>query len=304
MRIFVTGASGYIGAAVAAALARAGHEVLGLVRSESRGREGAGQEVRPVVGSLEEPRAWIESARESEVLIHCAAEFSPRMAELDARAIDALLEAARSASRARLIVYTSGCWIYGDTGGVAVNEASPLNPFAMVRWRVGHEEKILDADGGPLRTLILRPGCVYGGRGGLTASWFESASRDGAARVIGGGRARWTMVHIADLAHAYLLAAESPWRRDVFNASDRSRFTTGECAEAASRAAGAGGRVTTTAVNDAANELGPMAEALAADQHVDASKAVRMLGWQPRHGGFVDGAERYYLAWKAGTERK
>jgi hypothetical protein len=48
--------------------------------------------------------------------------------------------------------------------------------------------------------------------------------------------------------------------------------------------------------------FGPMAECLAFTQHVDASKAVRMLGWQPRHGGFVDGATRYFTAWKASAD--
>jgi len=64
-------------------------------------------------------------------------------------------------------------------------------------------------------------------------------------------------------------------------------------------AATGGDRVTTTPVQEAAKTLGPMAECLALDQHVDSSKAVRMLGWQPRHGGFVDGAMRYHGAWKA-----
>ena len=111
------------------------------------------------------------------------------------------------------------------------------------------------------------------------------------------------MVHVADLARAYRLAAESPWRREIFNVSDRSRFTVYECAEAASRAAGAEGRVSTIPVEDAAKEMGPFAEALAADQHIDSSKAVRQLGWQPRHGGFADSAARCYLAWKTFSER-
>jgi nucleoside-diphosphate-sugar epimerase len=168
-----------------------------------------------------------------------------------------------------------------------------------VAWRPEHEDHVLRADRGPLRTIVLRPGCVYGGRGGLTGAWFSSAAQNGAARVIGDGRGRWTMVHVADLARAYRLAVESAVRREVFNVSDRSRFSVLECAEAASRAAGAGGRVQTVPLDEATAQMGGFAEALAADQHVDSSKATRMLGWQPRHGGFVDGVERYYLAWKA-----
>jgi len=303
MRIFVSGASGYIGSAVAAELAAAGHDVLGLVRSESRGVRGAIHEVRPVIGSIENPDTWADAAAHCQILIHCAAEFSPRGAELDSEAVDAMVDTAKRGGLPRLIVYTSGCWVYGNTGDAAADESAVRTPFAAVAWRPEHEDRVLRADAGAVRVMVLRPGCVYGGSGGLTAMWFGSAAKDGAARVIGDGRGRWTMVHVADLARAYRLAAESPWRAEVFNVSDRSRFTTLECATAASRAAGAGGAVETVPVENALKEMGPFAEALAADQHVDSSKAARLLGWQPRHGGFVDGVERYQLAWKTAAER-
>lgn len=303
MRIFVAGASGYIGSAVTAELARAGHQVLGLVRTQARGHRIAINEVQPVIGDMQTPESWLPAARNCQVLIHCAVEYSPEGPELDARTGSALVDAATAAGLPRLIIYTSGCWVYGNTGPEAVDESSPLNPFPVVAWRPEHEQQILRADSGPVRTIVLRPGCVYGGSGGLTATWFASAAESGAARVIGDGRGRWAMVHVADLALAYRLAAESPSRREVFNLSDRSRFTIQACAEAASHAAGGGGRVTTVPVEDAAEEMGPFAEALAADQNIDSSKAARQLGWHPRHGGFVDGVSRYYLAWKTFNER-
>src|SRR5579884_1109772 len=184
MRVFVSGASGYIGSAVAAEMARSGHEVLGLVRSAERGSAIARREVRPVVGTMQDSEAWIATARECQVLIHCAAEYSPEAPKLDDGVISAMIEAA-SVGRPRLIIYTSGCWVHGNTGPAAVDEASPLNPFDVVAWRPEHEDRVLHADRGPLRTMVLRPGCVYGGRGGLTAAWFSSAAQNGAARVIG-----------------------------------------------------------------------------------------------------------------------
>ncbi len=72
-----------------------------------------------------------------------------------------------------------------------------------------------------------------------------------------------------------------------------------ECAEAASRAAGAGGRIKRVSVDEAQRTLGPIAHGLVMNEHVDSSKATRLLGWQPRHGGFVDAADRYHAAWKA-----
>ena len=169
----------------------------------------------------------------------------------------------------------------------------------MVKPRVETETLILEANGGRLRTIVIRPGCVYGGAGSLTASWFDSAEKEGAARIVGDGKFRWAMVHLSDLAEAYRLVAESAFGGEVFNLTDRSRFTVLECAEAASAAATGAGKVESIPVEVAAKSMGPMAECLALDQHIDSSKAARLLGWQPRHGGFMDDVARYYRSWKA-----
>lgn len=298
MKIFVTGASGFIGSAVAEELARSGHDVLGLVRSETKGRALAAREVRPVVGTMQEPGGWSDAARDCPVLVHCAAEMSADFTQLDRRTIDALLESARAARAPRLVVYTSGVWVYGDTGTRCVDESSPLNPPAVPRPRSETEVRVLAANEGLVRTVIVRPGCVYGGSGSLTAMWFESASKSGAARIVGDGSNRWAMIHREDLAILYRLVIGSPARGEVFNATDRSRFTVLECASAASRLAG-NGSVESTPLARATKEMGGLAECLALTQHVDASKAGRLLGWNPRHGGFVDGVTRYFAAWQA-----
>lgn len=303
MRVFVTGASGFIGSAVAAEFARAGHEVLGLVRSPEKARELHAAEVATVVGTIESRAEWIGRAGECEVLVHAAAEHSARAFDLDREFVVALFDAARAAKASRLFVYTSGVWVYGDTGGRRVDEATVPTPHPFVARRIEHERLVLEADGGLLGTLVIRPGCVYGGSGSLTGSWFATAVKEGAARIVGEGGNRWTFVHRDDLARLYRLAAESGVRGEVFNATDRSRSTVLECAQAASRAAGAGGRTASTPVAEAVRKLGAFAECLALDQHVDSGKAVRRLGWQPRHAGFADEAERCFRSWKAAAER-
>lgn len=180
-----------------------------------------------------------------------------------------------------------------------MDESTPVNPPGMVKARVETERLALAASGDRLRCIVIRPGCVYGGAGSLTGLWFESAEKDGAAQIVGDGNFRWSMVHIADLAEGYRLAAESAAGGEVFNLSDHSRFTVLECAEAASTAATGAAKVKSVSVDDAAKTLGAMAECLTLDQHVDSSKAARLLGWQPRHGGFVDDVARYYQSWKA-----
>lgn len=298
MRIFLTGASGFIGSAVARALARAGHDVVGLVRTQDKARALEASEVSTVLGDMGEPARWLGAARDCSALVHCASETSAKHWELDARTTDELLGIAVNAGRPRTVLYTSGVWIYGATGAKLVDEATPPEPIDLAKPRVAIEQRVLAAGGGDVRTLVVRPGCVYGGAGGgMTSPWFEGATQ-GALQVVGTGRERWAMVHVEDLADLYVRALESP-HGGVFNATDRSRFTVLECARAAMRAAGAEGEPQIVPAEKARGAMGPFADALALDQHVDSRKAAALLGWQPRHGGFVDGAERYYRSWRA-----
>lgn len=76
MRIFVTGATGFIGFAVASSLARAGHKVYGLARSAEKAQRLPAAEVLPVMGEMSQPDTYLEAASRCQVLIHCAAEYS------------------------------------------------------------------------------------------------------------------------------------------------------------------------------------------------------------------------------------
>ena len=131
------------------------------------------------------------------------------------------------------------------------------------------------------------------------APWFADPSAGKPPTVVGDGRNRWTMVHADDLADAYLRAGESGLGGEIFDISDRSRATVLEMAGAAARAAGYRAEIRPLPLAEARKTMGDFAEALALNQHIDARKAVRLLGWQPRHGGFLDEADLYYRAWRA-----
>ncbi|HEY1435259.1 MAG TPA: NAD-dependent epimerase/dehydratase family protein [Thermoanaerobaculia bacterium] len=297
MKVFITGAAGSLGSSAAAAFRRAGHEVWGLVRSAEKGRALAREEVHPVLGDLEKPESYSAAAESCSVLVHAAAVYGSGAYAFDRKAIDGLLEAGRRGPRPKTLIYTSGTWVYGNTGARLVDETAPPSPAPHVAERPRSEQMVLGAAG--VRGLVLRPGCVYGRQGSLTALWFESAVRQQTLAVVGDGGNRWACVHLDDLGEAYVRAAESGLGGEIFNVTDRSRSTVLEMAAAVARVTGFAGTIATVPVAEAAGRMGTLAECLALDQHVDARKAVRLLGWQPRHGGFADEAGECFEAWKA-----
>lgn len=299
MKIFVTGANGYIGFAVASRLAARGHHVMGLVRSAEKARRVACAEIIPVIGSMNDPESYTQATQSCELFIHCAAEMSAEFHALDRKTVNQLIHIAHQSTLQRSFIYTSGVWLYGNTKNNVVTERSALNPMQLVLPRQETESIVMNANSAQLSTISIRPGCVYGGRGGLTATWFDSAIKNGQAQIVGDGHFRWAMVHVEDLADLYVRAAESYLSGEIFNATDRSRFSILKCAQAASRAAGKSSNLQTILLEDAAKTMGDFAECLTLDQHVDSSKAANLLNWQPRHGGFVDGVERYFTAWQA-----
>jgi nucleoside-diphosphate-sugar epimerase len=296
MKVFVTGATGFIGFNVSKAYRRAGHSVWGLTRSNEKAQMLARHEIQPVVGSMQQPEDWADTAINCSLLIHAAVDYQTDPFALDKQTVEFLLSLSGQGPRPKTLIYTSGVWVYGSTGNEPADETTPLNPPKMVKRRPTAEELVLKASG--LRGIVIRPGCVYGYQGGLTGMWFAAAVKEKALTAVGDGSNRWTMVHADDLAEAYLRAGESGLSGEVFNITDRSRWSIGDMLAAVARVTGFTGKVRWLPVSEAAKTMGDFAECLALDQHVDSRKAVRLLGWQPRHGGFVDDADTYYLSWR------
>jgi nucleoside-diphosphate-sugar epimerase len=300
MKVFITGATGYVGFNVASAFRRAGHEVWGLARSEEKAAMLTRNEIHPVIGTMQKPESFGKTAEECSVLVHAAADMSGDMVDLDKKTVEALLRASKAGARPKTIIYTSGVWVHGNTGDRLVDETAPLTPARLVSWRPPHERLVLGAD--KVRGIVIRPGCVYGRQGSLMNSWFEGASKERMLRVIGDGTNRWATVHIDDLAQGYLRAAESGLGGEIFDLVDSSRSTVTEMVRATARVAGYTGRIDYIPLDEAVKSMGPYAECLALDQHVDRSKALRLLYWTPRHESFVDGIETYFASWKAWQE--
>jgi nucleoside-diphosphate-sugar epimerase len=292
MRVFVTGATGYVGAAIVAALVRAGHEVSGMSRSPERDDVVRRLGATPVRGTLGAVAAVPDLAGH-EALVHAAVDYGLGP-PADEEAIDALVAAARAARRPVTVVYTSGVWVLGETPTPATESAPTDHPAAAVAWRPRHERKVLDAAAGEVVTAVVRPGIVYGEKRGLVSPWFADAARGVAPRVVGPGRNRWPFVHRDDVAELYRLVVE---RRagGVFHGVDGASPTVADAARAAGAAAGREG-VEVVPIEHARQTVGAMADALAMDQVVVAERA-RALGWQPRRGPFLAEARAAFREW-------
>ena len=295
MRIFVTGASGYVGSAVVRALTEGEHRVTGLTRLAENASYLETLGARAVLGDLRDSASFEDEARAADVIIHVAAEDSGMRATVDRLALEALLGFA-SEGEARQLIYTSGCFVLGETGSEPAHEdASTDDPIPYSAWRVPHERHVLDADTPGLATAVIRPGMVYGGREGAFARFFSTAERCGAAEFIGDGANRWSPVYRGDVGRLYRMVVEATGRGIFHCAEEAARV--GDLAMAASRAAGAGGATTRVRVEQARKDLGGFADALTYDQVMGCGRA-RELGWEPQHAPFRESAADVYREWK------
>jgi nucleoside-diphosphate-sugar epimerase len=276
MKVFLTGATGYIGSAVAEELMAAGHTVAGLARSDEAVERLEENGVTPVRGDLKEPAGLTGPIAAADGVIHAG---TTNDAGLDLAVVAAMLEAL---APGKAFVYTSGTWVLGNTGDQPADETAAINPTPLVAWRPALEQATLAAANKGLRATVIRPAMVYGRGGGLMATFVQTATEQGAARYIGSGENRWALVHVEDLANLYLRVLESAEAGSLWHAADGPSVLVKDIAEAASFAADAGGRTESWPVEEARAQLGAFADALLLDQVISADKARQTLGWTPR----------------------
>jgi len=299
-RVFITGATGYLGHTIALRLLRSGHAVFGLTRDPARARMLADAGVTPVTGDFGDPETFLSELKNCDCVVHAALEAGPDASRQDQRALEAI-QAAVEDGRVRRVLYTSSLWVHGDTAGTIVDENSPLDPPEIAAWRAPHEEVVLDLLEHDVTAIIFRPGMVYGGYRGRFGGWFREAREKGTVTYPGGDQ-HWCTVHVDDVADAYALALEDGPAGARFILTDESRPTVHELAEAVAHVASA--RAVRVAPDDMSETFGPAGEALMMDLQATAGRARRELGWTPMHGSFVSEAERLFNDWRAGREAR
>lgn len=278
MKVFITGGSGYIGRRTVEALVRRRVEVTALVRGDTSARTVSELGAVPVRGGLTDAAVLRDAARAADGVIHLGQHYGPDTAEVDRAAAEALQDGAG----ARPYVHTGGVWVYGDTDGVA-DEDAPLNPPQLTAWRLENEKRVLARAATGERPVVVMPGVVYGRSGGLVEMFYAAPGRaDGAVPLIGDGSNHWSMVHVDDIAELYVLALSAPAGTSYAGVAGRNP-TAGQVSDAVSRSIGHPGAVRSLSSAEAEERMGPIAEAFALDQRFSGARAVQDLGWAPAH---------------------
>ena len=165
-------------------------------------------------------------------------------------------------------------------------------------FRPDHERLVLDAAGDHLRTIVVRPGVVYGGGGGMVGDIF-SAATNGLVRVVGDGNNHWPLVYDRDLADLYAKLAVNQEASGVYHANDEGDERVNDLVSAISPYLPVRPDVRNVPIEEARTKMGPFADALALDQLVRSPRA-RALGWTPTLHSVAGNAARLLEEWRAG----
>ena len=282
MKIFVTGANGYIGGSVAAALIAEGYTVRGLVRSNAKADVVAARGIDPVVGSLEDADLLRAEARAADGVVNAASS--------DHRgAVEALISGLSGSGKP--FIHSSGSSIVadlamGEPSDRVFDETMPIEPQAEKAARVAIDRLVLSAAG--IRSVVLCNTMIYGDALGPSAQSVQipalvrQANSSGIARYIGRGLNRWSNVHIADVAALYSLAiAKAP--ASAFMYVESGEEALGEIVKAIAARLGLGDAQSMSAEQAIATWGRNMAVFSLGSNSRVRGKAAADLGWRPNH---------------------
>jgi nucleoside-diphosphate-sugar epimerase len=289
VKIFVTGASGYIGGAVATLLASQGHEVRGLVRSPNKANGVRAKGIVPVIGTLDDSALLTAEAKAADAVINAANSDHKG-------AVEALL--AGLAESGKPFIHTSGTSLVGDEAmgepsDATFTEDTLVKPEPDKEHRVALNKLIVDAAPG-VRTIVLCNSLIYGHSFGPPAQSVQipplvaQAKESGIPRYVGRGLNIWSNVHIADMADLYALALEKA-SAGSFYYVENGEAAFGDLVRAIGsvlKLAPAQSWPAEAAVAKWGRELAVFA--LGSNSRVRAAKARKELGWQPKHGSALD----------------
>jgi nucleoside-diphosphate-sugar epimerase len=288
MRIFVTGASGWIGSAVVPELLGAGHQVTGLARSDASAAAVAAAGAEVLRGDLDDLDTLRAGAAGSDGVIHLAFihDFSDFQASVtaDRRAIETMSAALEGSGRP--IVIASGTAAVPGHVATERDESAPGSPVA---GRAANAQLALDRAGRGVRSSVVGlPRTVHGDgdRHGFIARLIAIARDQGVSGYVGDGSSRWPAVHVLDAAHLFRLAVEQA------PAGSRLHAVGDEGVPTRDIAAVIGRHLNLPTASVPAEDFGWLGQIFAVDQPASATLTRELLGWRPVQPGLIEDLDK------------
>ncbi|GAB3576576.1 SDR family oxidoreductase [Amycolatopsis endophytica] len=292
MRVFVTGATGFIGSAVVRDLLEAGHQVLGLARSDASASVLAETGAEVHRGGLDDLDSLRTGAEAADGVIHTAFvhDFTdfPAAVKTDRRAIETLGDAL--AGSGRPLVVTSGT--SGLVPGEVATEESvpPAGAFSSLRF-ANEGVAVSYAALGVRPSVVRLPPSVHGeGDRGFVASMIDGARRTGTSVYCGDGSNRWAAVHRLDAARLFRLAVEKAPAGARLHGVGEEGVRVRDIAEVVGRHLGT--PVTAVTPEEARERLGYVGGVLMQDTPASNERTRRELDWQPTRHGLIEDLEQ------------
>lgn len=292
MRVFITGATGFIGTALTKELLANGHQVLGLSRSDegATALAAAGAEVHR--GSIQDLDSLKAGAAQTDATVHLAFnhDFSTFMqnCEDDRRVIEALAETLAGTDKPFLV--TSGTAIAHGVDGQPSTEDSERMPSSM-NPRSASEEACDRAAANGVNVSIVRLPQVHDPvRQGLISYLIQVALEKGVVAYLGDGSSRWPAAHISDVARLYRLALEKAERGAIYNAVGEEGVTNRDIAEVLGRRLKL--PVKSIGMDEAGDYFGWLAMFAGRDLAASSAKTRAKLGWEPAGPTMLEDLER------------
>lgn len=292
MRVFVTGASGFIGSAIVSELIEAGHEVLGLARSDSAAASIAAVGAKVHRGSLEDPESLRSGAVAADGVIHTAFihDFAnlPAAGQTDLRTIETF--GAALAGSGRPLVITSGM-AHLAPGRIAT-EDDAADPGSRVAHRIAAEVATLALASREVRASVVRlPFSVHGdGDHGFVPALIGIARKKGASAYVGDGLNRWPAVHRLDAAHLFRLALEKGAAGARYHGVADEGVPFRDIAAVIARRLNV--PVVTKSREEAADHFGWLAHFVGIDAQASSARTRERLGWQTKHPALIPDLDR------------
>jgi nucleoside-diphosphate-sugar epimerase len=291
MRVFLTGATGFIGSAIIPELLSAGHQVLGLTRSDAGAETLKAAGVEPFHGTLEAPETLRAGAAQADAVIHCAFDhdFSDFVAicEKDRRAIEALGDALVGSDRP--LVITSGTGM-GSRGPGQVATEDYIDLAHPTPRKASEEAGRAVADRGVNVSVIRLPQVHDPYKQGLITPYVQIVREKRVAAYLGEGLNRWPAAHVLDVARLYVLALERAEPGSRYNAVAEEGIPVRQIAEVVAR----GLKIPAVSVSpeEAPAHLGWLALFAGFDMPASSAITQQTLNWHPTGPTLIEDLEQ------------